>query len=171
MTPRVLAVDDNYDNLIIVTTMLRGSVALRLAVDHETALTLIRQEAFDLILLDISLPTMTGDELLRQIRAGAGRSTEYPFGTPSTVPVIAMTAHTMIGDREKYLAVGFNDYVAKPILDMFDLFRAIERWVGPLLLDDTTDEAANSDELVRLGTYIEIKQKEKEGRDRERNKQ
>jgi CheY-like chemotaxis protein len=150
--------------------MLRGSVELRLAVDYETALTLIREEAFDLILLDISLPTMTGDELFRQIRAGAGRSTEYPFGTPSTVPVIVMTAHTMVGDREKYLAVGFNDYVAKPILDMFVLFRAIERCVGPLLLDDATDEA-NSDELVRLGTYIEIKQKEKEASDKEKRRE
>jgi CheY-like chemotaxis protein len=76
----------------------------------------------DLILLDISLPEMDGTEVLRWIRQQEGLRDR---------PVIALTAHAMAGDREKYLAEGFNDYVTKPIVDETILLETIARWLNP----------------------------------------
>ena len=75
----------------------------------------------DLILLDISLPGMDGTEVLDWIRKQDDLK---------ETPVIALTAHAMAGDREKYISAGFNDYVTKPIVDEAVLTEAIERWLG-----------------------------------------
>ncbi len=74
----------------------------------------------DLVLLDISLPEMDGTEVLRWIRDQEELK---------DVPVVALTAHAMAGDREKYLAKGFNDYVTKPIVDESILLETIARWL------------------------------------------
>jgi two-component system sensor histidine kinase/response regulator len=63
---------------------------------------------------------MDGPEVVRQIRLDADLR---------DLPVIALTAHAMAGDREKYLAAGFNDYVTKPIIDENALLATIERWI------------------------------------------
>jgi CheY-like chemotaxis protein len=68
------------------------------------------------VLLDISLPEMDGTEVLERLRA------DPRF---KNLPVIALTAHAMAGDREKFLALGFDDYVTKPILDETVLLDAI----------------------------------------------
>ena len=70
------------------------------------------------MLLDISLPEMDGAEVLRRIRADAQLR---------ALPVIALTAHAMSGDREKFLGAGFNGYVTKPIVDENVLLDAIQR--------------------------------------------
>ena len=76
----------------------------------------------DLILLDISLPEMDGTEVLQWIRQDE---------RVQHLPVIALTAHAMAGDREKFLAAGFNDYVTKPIVDEIVLLGTIDRWLNP----------------------------------------
>jgi CheY-like chemotaxis protein len=70
------------------------------------------------VLLDISLPGMDGNEILKRIRSDDGLR---------SIPVIALTAHAMAGDREKFLAAGFDDYITKPIVDERKLFDAIGR--------------------------------------------
>ena len=75
----------------------------------------------DLVLLDISLPGMDGNEILARIRADERLR---------RLPVIALTAHAMAGDREKYLAAGFNDYITKPIVDETLLLGAMEKWIA-----------------------------------------
>ena len=72
----------------------------------------------DLVLLDISLPGMDGAEVLQWVRSQESLS---------SLPVIALTAHAMSGDREKYLEMGFDEYVTKPIVDEEVLMGAIER--------------------------------------------
>jgi CheY-like chemotaxis protein len=72
----------------------------------------------DLVLLDISLPGMDGLEILKRIRAD-----ERLRG----LPVVALTAHAMAGDRERFMAAGFNDYIAKPIVDEAVLHATLER--------------------------------------------
>ena len=73
------------------------------------------------MLLDISLPGMDGIEVLARLRKDA---------RTARLPVVALTAHAMAGDRETYLRAGFDDYVTKPIVDETVLFDAIDRQLG-----------------------------------------
>ena len=115
---KIAVVEDNPDNRLLVQVILES---LYEVVEYETgvaALDGLPKEKPDMILLDISLPEMDGTEVLRRIRADARLR---------TLPVIALTAHAMSGDREKYLAAGFNDYVTKPIVDENVLLEAIQK--------------------------------------------
>ena len=71
----------------------------------------------DLVLLDIALPGLDGMELLKRMRADSSLR---------RIPVVAVSAHAMSGDREKFLAAGFDQYVAKPVADRGTLLRAIQ---------------------------------------------
>jgi CheY-like chemotaxis protein len=90
-------------------------------VEYETGIAALEglpRDKPDLVLLDVSLPEMDGTEVLRRLRVDPALS---------RLPVIALTAHAMAGDREKYLAAGFDDYVSKPIVDEQVLLEAIRR--------------------------------------------
>ena len=116
---KIAVVDDNADNRLIIRTILEDQYEI---IEFSTGIEAIegfRKSRPDVVILDISLPEMDGTEILRRIREDAELH---------DLPVVALTAHAMVGDREKYLAAGFNDYVAKPILDMSVLFSTIQRW-------------------------------------------
>ena len=104
----IAVVEDNPDNRLLVQVMLEPYYQVVEFDNGKSALEGLPKQKPDLILLDISLPEMDGTEVLRRIR-------EHP--ELQSLPVIALTAHAMAGDREKYLAAGFNDYVSKPIVD------------------------------------------------------
>jgi CheY-like chemotaxis protein len=115
---RIAIVEDNPDNRLLALAILEGRYE---CIEYETgveALDGLRHDVPALVLLDISLPGMDGVETLRHIRADAALR---------HLPVIALTAHAMTGDRERYLQAGFDDYVAKPILDESILLGAIAR--------------------------------------------
>jgi CheY-like chemotaxis protein len=117
---RVAVVEDNADNRLLLQAILDG---LYDVVEYENgvdALAGLAAQLPDLVLLDISLPGMDGNEILARIRAD---------DQLRRLPVIALTAHAMAGDREKYLAAGFNDYITKPIVDETLLLRAMEKWI------------------------------------------
>jgi CheY-like chemotaxis protein len=118
MSPKVAVVEDNPDNRMLVQALLEDRYEIS---EYETgaeAVAGLGSNIPDLILLDISLPEMDGTEVLAWIRDQE---------TLKHLPVIALTAHAMAGDRDKYLAAGFNDYVTKPIVDEAFLIEAIER--------------------------------------------
>jgi two-component system, cell cycle response regulator DivK len=115
---RIAVIEDNADNRLLARAILEG---LYQTVEYESgpdALAGMRTWPPALVLLDISLPVMDGTEVLRHIRADAALK---------ELPVIALTAHAMAGDREKYLGLGFDAYVAKPIVDERLLLGEIER--------------------------------------------
>jgi CheY-like chemotaxis protein len=117
---KIAVVEDNADNRLLLQAILDGLYDL---VEYESgteALAGLKAELPDLVLLDISLPGMDGNEILARIRADEALC---------RLPVIALTAHAMAGDREKYLTAGFNDYNTKPIVDETILLGAIEKWL------------------------------------------
>ncbi|MEX2467718.1 MAG: response regulator [Gemmatimonadota bacterium] len=122
MSHKVAVVEDNPDNRMLVQALLEDRYEISEYESGVEAVEGLPHDIPDLILLDISLPEMDGTEVLAWIR-------QHP--DLKDVPVVALTAHAMAGDREKFLAAGFNDYVTKPILDEDVLIGAIERWLTP----------------------------------------
>lgn len=121
MSHKVALVEDNPDNRMLVQALLEDRYDIS---EYETGVAAVEglpDDIPDVILLDISLPEMDGTEVLAWLRARDDLK---------GVPVIALTAHAMAGDREKYLSIGFDDYVTKPILDEDLLIDAIERCLG-----------------------------------------
>ncbi|MEA2099425.1 MAG: response regulator, partial [Campylobacterota bacterium] len=114
---KILVVEDNADNLAVLEAFLEDDYTLVNAEDGKVGLEMAILERPDLILMDISLPEMDGTEVLAEIRRIEGIK---------NTPTIALTAHAMVGDKEKYLALGFEAYVSKPILDDEELIELIE---------------------------------------------
>lgn len=119
---RILAVDDVSHNLELMTYLLQASghevIGAATGID---ALRLAAQHHPDLVVLDVQLPDIDGYEVLRRLRAA-----------PATwrVPVIAVTAYAMVGDRDDALAAGFDGYLAKPI-DPMTLADALDAFLPP----------------------------------------
>jgi len=127
---KILLVDDHPLNRRVARMFLEPEgYAVTEAEDGQQALDRLREQAFDIVLLDVHMPVLDGIETLKRIRAsGAGWK---------DVPVIALTADAMSGDRERYLAEGMNGYLAKPI-EQRDLMAEIAR-----LLDLPPDAPGN----------------------------
>jgi CheY-like chemotaxis protein len=104
---KILYVEDNDDNIFMLKNRLtRAGFTVIIATDGAQGVAMALSERPDMILMDLSLPVLDGWEATRQIKATA--DTKH-------IPVIALTAHAMAGDREKALAVGCDDFDTKPI--------------------------------------------------------
>jgi two-component system cell cycle response regulator DivK len=104
---KILYVEDNEDNVYVLKSRLtRAGYTVLVAPDGAQAVTMAAAEHPDLILMDLSLPVLDGWEATRRIKSA-----------PETrhIPVIALTAHAMAGDREKAMAAGCNDFDTKPV--------------------------------------------------------
>ena len=123
---RILAVDDNQINLAVIEGMVRHLGAEVVSAGNGVeAIDMLRRSGhlIDLILMDCQMPSMDGYECTRQIRGG------YAGDSACRIPVIAMTASAMAGDREKCLLSGMDDYLAKPI-DNEELRKALTQWMS-----------------------------------------
>lgn len=120
MTKRILIIEDNQDSRILITDLLQSlAYTVLVAEDGVQGLTMAQAEKPDLILMDLSLPKMDGWALARQLK----QDTELAH-----IPIIALTAHAMVGDREEALRVGCDDYVSKPI-DMRELTSKLKHYL------------------------------------------
>lgn len=109
----ILVVEDNVVNQEVVGQMLRGlGCRVRIACNAADGLKALCESRFDLVLMDIQMPGMDGTAALRQFRAGPTR--RHHFLTPPHTPVIAVTANALEGDEDRFLALGFDDYLSKP---------------------------------------------------------
>ncbi len=116
--PCIAVVEDNADNRLLVRALLQPMYDIAEYENGTEALAGISQNRPDLVLLDISLPGMDGYAVLSAIRANPALS---------DLPVIALTAHAMTGDRDRIVASGFSDYISKPIDDEQILLDSIAR--------------------------------------------
>jgi CheY-like chemotaxis protein len=119
MPRTVYLIEDNPDIRMLVQAILEDDYRVVEFEDGVAALEALRRLPGDrdVIVLDISLPIIDGLEVLRLLRADPSLEGH---------PVVALTAHAMAGDRARFIAAGFDDYVSKPIVDANVLFRAIE---------------------------------------------
>jgi two-component system sensor histidine kinase/response regulator len=109
----LLVVEDNPVNQEVISQMLRGlGCRVRVAASALEGMRALCEDRFDLVLMDIQMPGMDGTEALRWFRGGG--SGRYRFVTPSDTPVIAVTANALGGDEERFLGLGFDDYLSKP---------------------------------------------------------
>jgi CheY-like chemotaxis protein len=122
MKPRIAVIEDDPDNRLLVQALLEDLYQLTEYETGNAAVEGLLDDKPDLVLLDISLPDIDGPEVLNWIRRQ---------GSLDTLPVVALTAHAMAGDREKFLAQGFTDYLTKPIIDETVLLETIARWLTP----------------------------------------
>lgn len=118
---RILVVEDNRDNMTLIVDVLDSlEYDVIKATDGEQGVSLATREQPDLILMDLSLPLKDGWTATREIKSNdAGQK----------IPVIALTAHAMAGDREKALAAGCDDYLTKPI-DLLQLDQLLKKYLG-----------------------------------------
>jgi two-component system cell cycle response regulator DivK len=118
---KILLVEDNEMNRDMLSRRLvRNGFEVLVAVDGEQAVSVATADIPDLILMDMSLPVIDGWEATRRIKAAA---------TTAHIPIIALTAHAMAGDREKAIAAGCDDYDTKPI-ELARLIGKIEALLG-----------------------------------------
>lgn len=118
---KVLVVEDTPLNMELVCEILNShGFITEGAVDGVEAIKKVEKEVFDLIIMDIALPGMDGVEVTKIIK----NKPNYKF-----VPVIALTAYAMKGDRERFIKAGFDGYVPKPI-DVAEFIKVIEKYKG-----------------------------------------
>ena len=112
---KILYVEDNEDNVYMLKNRLsRAGFTVIVAIDGAQGLTMATSEQPDLILMDLTLPDIDGEEATRRIKADP---------VTKSIPVIALTANAMAGDKEKALAAGCDDFDTKPV----DMPRLLEK--------------------------------------------
>jgi CheY-like chemotaxis protein len=138
---RVLLVEDTAVNQTLATRLLeKRGYFVTLAANGREAVEGFEKNRFDLVLMDIQMPEMDGFEATAAIRALEQLSGEH-------VPIIAMTAHALKGDKERCLAAGMDGYVSKPIHPR-DLFSTIERLLANRDLERTDDAISVSQPVL-----------------------
>jgi PAS domain S-box-containing protein len=118
----VLLVEDDRMNQAVISRMLaKRGYEVEIANNGKEALDILNRKEFDLILMDIQMPDMDGIEATLAVR-------KKELETSARIPIIALTAHALQGDREKFLAAGMDDYVAKPV-QIERLYQSVENTV------------------------------------------
>ena len=139
---RILIVDDNEFNRLVASTILeQHDMITGVAINGEDAVKAMKTEIYDLVLMDVQMPIMDGVMATKVIREELG----------SSVPIVALTAFAMKGDREKYLSYGMDDFLAKPFQEK-ELLHLISRLLlgEPLVEESAPEKVQESSALYSL---------------------
>ena len=147
---QILLVEDNLINQQIIQEIIESEgIFVSIANNGKEAVKMVKNNNFDAILMDIQMPEMDGYEATKLIRESYTK-----------IPIIAMTANAMRGDREKCLAAGMNDYISKPIDDNL-LFTVLEKWVAGTVTKNyttvTNDVNIDTNKLMGINTTAGLK--------------
>jgi len=133
---QILLAEDNKINQTVLRSILeRSGHTVYIVENGVEAVRVVRDRSFDVILMDVQMPEMDGVSATQWIREMDGNL--------ARIPIIAVTANAMAGDRERYLAVGMDDYVSKPV-DPFELYDAISRCVGGRVASGASEPAPDA---------------------------
>ncbi|KJU84274.1 sensory box histidine kinase/response regulator [Candidatus Magnetobacterium bavaricum] len=147
---RILLVEDNATNRLLASEVLKKQgYTVTEAIDGAKAVEMLKNTHFDIILMDVHMPVMDGFEATKIIKASP---------TTHSIPIIAMTAYAMKGDRERCLAAGMDDYITKPIRAN-DLIEIIKRYGPEESLSETT-QIPITDDIKLLARQAMQKHKE-----------
>ncbi|NEX18319.1 MAG: histidine kinase [Halochromatium sp.] len=150
---RLLLVEDNATNQRVALSMLaRLGLSAEVAKDGEQALDAAERNPYDLILMDCQMPVMDGFEASRELRRRE-QTQESPSPAWPRPVIVALTANAMQGDRERCIAAGMDDYIAKP-LKLEQLSRCLERWLeeapAAAAVTSALDTDPGTDPLITL---------------------
>jgi PAS domain S-box-containing protein len=146
---RVLVADDVVSNQLVAKGMLRELGLRADAVsDGAGAIAALKSTAYDLILMDVHMPKMDGLEATRRIRA----IPSYPGCQQHRLPIIALTASAMSGDRQRYLEAGMDDLVSKPIMPA-ELVKVLKKWLPPEPDEKANQNHASGPAISSLSTH------------------
>ena len=151
----ILLVEDNEINQQVARELLEGAgLPVTIASNGEEAVFAVKEKDFEAVLMDVQMPVMDGYQATKAIRKWEGGRRNKG---KTEIPIIAMTAHAMTGDREKCLEAGMSDYVSKPI-DPEKLYSALVRWIKPgqrvipeYLVSRTAEKAPKDESLPLSG--------------------
>lgn len=133
---KILVVEDNRPNQLVAKAILENKgYSVDIVDDGIKGVDAVVNGDYDVVLMDIQMPRMDGVEATQCIRS---LETDK-----KCIPIIAVTANAMVGDRDSYLAAGMDDYVSKPIISK-DLIATIERWCRP------SEDEAGDDKSVKV---------------------
>ena len=145
----ILVVDDNITNQAVAEGMLKKfGVDVSLAANGQEALNALRQNDYELVFMDCQMPVMDGYTATREIRHQDSQVSNH------AIPVVAMTANAMQGDRELCLAAGMDDYIAKPV-DPEKLYSALMKWLPESSRQKTDNSQAVEQALTDQGDITE----------------
>ena len=121
---KALIVEDNPINMELVMEILTANgISVDEAVNGEEAIEMVEKETYDLVLMDIELPGMDGVDATKIIKS-----------RHKNLPILALTSYAMKGDRERFIAAGFDDYISKPI-DVDDFIDKINKLIHIIVLE------------------------------------
>ena len=151
---RVLVVEDNAVNQIVARRSLEGmGIEVDIADNGRAALDILARNRYDLVFMDCQMPELDGFDATRALRDGSAGALD------PKVPVVAMTAHALKGDRERCLEAGMDDYLTKP-LDFADVRAKLRRWIPgiqprPPRIRDSSSTGAVIDSFFEEGKLLE----------------
>lgn len=141
---KILLAEDNAFNQKVAVGMLENmGHTVAITANGQEAVEAVKREAFDLVLMDVQMPVMDGFEATQAIR-------EYEKGLRKHTPIVAMTAHALLGDRDRCLAAGMDDYISKPIRSL-ELARTLEN-----VARERPYEAEEKPAEVKTGSVMDL---------------
>jgi CheY-like chemotaxis protein len=142
---RVLLVEDNEMNQEVALELLENvGITVVIANNGQEALEVLKNGSFDLVLMDLQMPVMDGYQATRSIR----RQSKFKM-----LPVVAMTANAMSGDREKCLEIGMNDHISKPI-NVRDMYATLVKWMATLPCAAVTELLSKQEQQPHIGSLF-----------------